>query len=95
MTSQTYENFLIQDSGEVYTQLGETPKQGSVPAASLAPLHTNSVNRLFINRENGVIYGDMKLKLLLFQDDISKIVTLLKLSTMQIMYTLALEKYTA
>ena len=54
-------------------EIGETLKQGSVLASSLAALHTDSVNRLFNHRENGVIYGDMKLNQLLFQDDILKI----------------------
>ena len=54
-------------------EIGETLKQGSVLASSLAALHTDSVNRLFNHRENGVIYGDMRLNQLLFQDDILKV----------------------
>ena len=54
-------------------EIGETLKQGSVMASTLAALHTDGVNRLFKNTEVGVLYGNTKIHQLLFQDDIMKI----------------------
>ena len=54
-------------------QIGETLKQGSVLASTLASLHTDGVNRLFENSGIGINYGNVRVNQLLFQDDILKI----------------------
>ena len=54
-------------------QIGETLKQGSVLASTLASLHTDSVNRVFENTGIGINYGNIRINQLLFQDDILKI----------------------
>ena len=53
--------------------IGETLKQGSVLASTLAALHTDGVNRLFKNSESGILYGNVRIQQLLFQDDILRI----------------------
>ena len=69
-------------------EIGETLKQGSVLASTLAALHTDGVNRLFKNTEAGVTYGNAKINQLLFQDDILKIEDdPLKLNNSNIIYT--------
>ena len=54
-------------------QIGETLKQGSVLASTLASLHTDGVSRLFENSGIGINYGKLRINQLLFQDDILKI----------------------
>ena len=54
-------------------EIGETLKQGSVLASTLAALHTDGVNKMFSNNEAGISYGDVKINQLLFQDDILKV----------------------
>ena len=53
--------------------IGESLKQGSVLASTLAALHTDSVNKLFENTGLGVRYGKTMVNNLLFQDDILKV----------------------
>lgn len=55
--------------------IGESLKQGSVLASSLAAMHTDSLSQLFSNEGLGVMYGDIRINCLLFQDDIVKIET--------------------
>ena len=52
--------------------VGEVLKQGSVLAANLAALHTDTLSRKFNHRNLGIIYGKNSVPLLLFQDDIVK-----------------------
>lgn len=56
-------------------QIGEALKQGSVLASFLAAMHTDSLSQLFNNEGLGVMYGDLRINCLLFQDDIVKIET--------------------
>ena len=53
-------------------QIGETLKQGSVLASSLAAMHTDSVNKLFEHQGLGIYYGAVPLGNLIFQDDIAR-----------------------
>ena len=70
------------------TEIGETLKQGSVLASTLAALHTDGVSRFFKNSEAGVSYGNAKIHQLLFQDDILKIEDdPLKLNNSNVIYT--------
>ena len=69
-------------------EIGETLKQGSVLASTLAALHTDTVNRLFNNAGTGIWYGNEKINLLLFQDDIVKLEDKLeKLNEANILFT--------
>ena len=52
--------------------VGDILKQGSVLAANLAALHTDSVSKRFENTGLGVRYGQEFIPLLLYQDDIVK-----------------------
>ena len=52
--------------------VGEVLKQGSVLAANLAALHTDTLSRKFNHRNLGILYGKNNIPLLLFQDDIVK-----------------------
>lgn len=54
-------------------EVGETIKQGSVLATTLAALHTDTVTKLFANKALSLKYGNIKIENLLFQDDILKI----------------------
>ena len=51
---------------------GEILKQGSVLAANLAALHTDTLSKKFYNRNLGIDYGKTNIPLLLFQDDVVK-----------------------
>ena len=53
-------------------EMGEILKQGSVIAANLAAMHTDTVTNKFKNTGLGVYYGKIFVPLLLFQDDIVK-----------------------
>lgn len=55
--------------------INESLKQGSVLATSLAALHTDTITKLFSNEGLGVMYGNLRINCLLFQDDIVKIET--------------------
>ena len=54
-------------------EIGESLKQGSVLATSLAALHTDTITQLFRDEGLGVLYGNLRINCLLFQDDIVKI----------------------
>ena len=54
-------------------QVGETVKQGSVLATTLAALHTDTVTTLFNNKALSLKYGSLQVENLLFQDDILRI----------------------
>lgn len=70
------------------SSIGETLKQGSVLASTLAALHTDGVNRMFKNSETGITYGNLKIQQLLFQDDILRIEDdHHKLNTSNVIYT--------
>ena len=51
---------------------GEILKQGSVLAANLAALHTDTMAKKFQHRNLGIDYGKTNIPLLLFQDDVVK-----------------------
>ena len=51
---------------------GEILKQGSVVAANLAALHTDTLSKKFYHRNLGIDYGKTNIPLLLFQDDVVK-----------------------
>ena len=54
--------------------IGETVKQGSILAATMASLHTDGVNRMFKSGIGGAInYGEIRINNLIFQDDILKL----------------------
>ena len=61
--------------------IGDILKQGSVLAANLAALHTDTVSKRFENTGLGVRYGEELIPLLLYQDDIVKFDT--KIENMQ------------
>ena len=56
-------------------KIGEALKQGSVLASSLAAMHTDRLAQMFDNEGLGVLYGELRINCLLFQDDIVKIET--------------------
>ena len=53
-------------------QIGETLKQGSVLASTLAAMHTDKVDGYFKNSGLGVYYGNKQIGNLIFQDDIAR-----------------------
>ena len=55
--------------------IGESLKQGSVLASSLAAMHTDRLSQLFNNEGLGVMYGNIRINCLLFQDDVLKLET--------------------
>ena len=56
-------------------EIGESLKQGSVLATALAAYHTDTITPLFDEEGLGVIYGNLRINCLLFQDDIVKLET--------------------
>lgn len=55
------------------TKIGETLKQGSVLASTLAAMHTDQVNNHFEHTGLGVHYGKVQIGNLIFQDDIARV----------------------
>ena len=55
------------------TWIGETLKQGSVLASTLAALHTDDISKYFENSGLGIHYGTIHIQNLLFQDDIVRL----------------------
>ena len=54
-------------------EIGETLKQGSVLATALASMHTDGITKLFSHEALGIMYGDLRINCLIFQDDIIKL----------------------
>ena len=54
-------------------EIGETLKQGSVLASTLAALHTDKSNNYFTNTGLGIYYGNIPIGSLIFQDDLARL----------------------
>ena len=57
------------------SEIGESVKQGTVLATSLAALHTDNINTYFKGTGLGIYYGNTNIQNLLFQDDIVRLET--------------------
>ena len=55
------------------SEIGESVKQGTVLATSLAALHTDNINTYFKGTGLGIYYGNINIQNLLFQDDIVRL----------------------
>ena len=54
-------------------EIGETLKQGSVLASTMAALHTDKSNNHFTNTGLGIYYGNIPIGNLIFQDDLARL----------------------